>query len=184
MAVDVGKAFEDELENVLRLLDEQHLMAWHRFPDTHSAGGGNIIQPQPSDYLLGLPPGGHVPSLGRGKKEQRVVFFEAKASEKYRTLQKSAVRTEQRGFIHRYAGLLHLPYLVCHYSTLTGNIQMWDGRAISEAGAGKRLVAKHLLLEFAAGSGRKLNKDKCASAFQQFFSLPDKLKTVKLYNQF
>lgn len=180
MATDVGKVFEAELENVFRLLDDQYLMAWHRFPDTHSAGGSGI-QPQPSDYLLGLPEGSKVPGHFGG---QRGIFFEAKASEKHRTLQKSAVRAEQRGFIHRYCGLLHLPYLVCHYSTLTGNIQMWDGRAVSEAGAGNRLVAKHLLVEFPAGSGRKLNKDKCASAFQQFFSLPDKLKTVKLYNQF
>lgn len=180
MAVDVGKVFEDELQKVLKDLKESHLLAWHRFPDTHSAGG-NIIQCQPSDYLLGLPPGASVPSKQRGVNANRSVFFEAKASEKYRSLQKKAIRPEQRGFIHMYSGMLRLPYLVCHYSTLTGNIQIWEGLAITESRLDKE---KHLLVEFAAGTGRKLNKDKCALAFVEFFSLPDKLKTVKLYNQF
>lgn len=180
MAVDVGKVFESELEGVLKLLKESHLLCWHRFPDTHSAGG-NIIQPQPSDYILGLPPGAYVPSKGRGQLVQRSVYFEAKASEEHRSLQKSAVRAEQRGFIHLYAGMLQLPYLICHYSTLTGNIQLWDGRAIAEPRLNKE---KHLLLEFPAGVGRKLNKAKCCLALVDFFSLPDKLKTVNLYNQF
>jgi hypothetical protein len=179
MAVDVGKVFEAELETVFRSLRESHLMAWHRFPDTHSAGG-SILQSQPSDYLLGLPPGASVPSKKRGG-DQRLLPFEAKASEKHPSLQKSAIRSEQRGFIHFYAGMLRLPYLVCHYSTLTGNIQVWDGLAITESRLNKD---KHLLTEFSAGSGRKLNIDKCALALVEFFSLPDKLKTVKLYNQF
>lgn len=180
MSTDVGKVFEAELENVFRLLDDSHLLAWHRFPDTHSAGG-NGIQPQPSDYLLGLPPGASIPSKTRGVNVNRSIFFEAKASEKHRSLQKKAIRSEQRGFIHRYSGLLHLPYLVCHYSTLTGNIQIWDGLAITESRLNQD---KHLLAEFSAGTGRKLNKERCALAFVEIFSLPDKLKTVKLYNQF
>ncbi len=74
-----------------------------------------------------------------------MVLFEAKASEKHGNLQKSAVRPEQRGFIHMYAGMLQLPYLICHYSTLTGTIQLWDGRAIMQ----ERLkAADHLLFEF------------------------------------
>ena len=180
MATDVGKVFEDELQVVLKSLNKSHLLAWHRFPDTHSAGG-NIIQCQPSDYLLGLPPGAHVPCKGCGRIEQRNVFFEAKASETHRSLQKAAIRPEQRGFIHMYAGMLRLPYLVCHYSTLTGNIQLWNGLAITDPRLNKD---KHLLAEFSAGTGRKLNKERCALAFVEFFSLPDKLKTVKLYNQF
>ena len=181
MATDVGKVFETELEGVFRELKTSHLLGWHRFPDTHSAGGDTIIQPQPSDYLLGMPPGAFIPSKERGQLTHRMMFFEAKASEKHQSLQKGAIRPEQRGFIHFYADMLHLPYLVCHYSTLTGNIQIWDGRAIRDSKLDKD---KYLISEFKAGSGRKLNKDLCTCALIDLFSLPDKHKTVKLYNQF
>lgn len=180
MSTDVGKVFETELEAVFNSLKESHLLGWHRLPDTHSAGGGNIIQPQPSDYILGLPPTASVPTKKRGTNPQRLIFFEAKATEKYETLQKSAVKPDQRGFIHFYCGLLGIPYVICHYSSVTGNLQMWNGMAISENRLKKE---SHLLAEFSAGVGRKLNRDKCSLAFIEFFSLPEKLKTVKLYNQ-
>lgn len=173
MATDFGKVFEDQLEDVFRSLKESHLLGWHRFPDTHSAGaGGNILQPQPSDYLLGLPPGG-----GVGKSNQRLIFFEAKATEKYKTLQKAAVSAEQRGFIHFYHGLLHLPYLICHYSAVTGEIQIWNGRALMDA----RIDKQHLLCSFDAGQGRNLNIAETARALTAVFCLPDKLSTLKLY---
>ena len=179
MAADVGKVFESELETVFKQLKESHLLGWHRFPDTHSAGGEQIIQPQPSDYLLGLPHGSQLP-LCNAQADQRMVLFEAKASEKHRTLQKSAVRAEQRGFIHFYAGMLQLPYLICHYSTVSGTMQLWDGRAIMR----ERLSqADHLLFEFTAGAGRKLHKHKVAEELMQFFHLPEKHETVKLYQQ-
>lgn len=179
MAQDFGKVFESEIEAVFKQLKESHLLGWHRFPDTHNAGG-QILQPQPSDYMLGLPPASRVPLPGRGGSDQRMVLFEAKGSEKYTTLQKSAVRAEQRGFIHFYAGLLKLPYLICHYSAKSGTMQLWDGRAIMR----DRLKAEeHLLFEFVAGSGRKLHRDKVAGELSAFFHLPDKLRTVKLYQQ-
>lgn len=178
MATDFGKVFESELEKVLKALKESHLLGWHRFPDTHSAGG-SILQPQPSDYLLGLPHGSRLP-LCNAQADQRTVFFEAKASEKHRTLQKSAVRAEQRGFIHFYCGMLQLPYLICHYSTVTGTMQLWDGRGIMQ----DRLKQEaHLLTEFSAGAGRKLHTQQVADALSHFFALPDKCKTVKLYQQ-
>lgn len=179
MATSVGKAFESELEDVFRLLKQSHLLAWHRFPDTHSAGGEQVIQPQPSDYLLGLPHGSQLP-LTNAPASQRLVFFEAKASEKHENLQKAAISAEQRGFIHLYAGMLQLPYLVCHYSAKSGTMQLWDGRAVMQ----ERLSqADHLLFEFSAGAGRKLHKDKAAEELSRFFALPDKRKTVKLYKQ-
>lgn len=176
MATDVGKVFESELEAVFKHLKDAYLLGWHRFPDTHNAQGA-ILQPQPSDYLLGLPPGSSVPCSGDAT---RSVFFEAKASEKHASLQKSAIRAEQRGFIHFYAGMLKLPYLVCHYSTKTGGMQIWDGRAVMEERLSKD---RHLLTEFPAGSGRKLNKDSVAQELVEFFSLPHKCKTVKMYMQ-
>lgn len=179
MATSVGKAFEEELENVFRLLKDSHLLGWHRFPDTHSAGGEQVIQPQPSDYLLGLPYGSQLP-LPNALSSQRSVLFEAKASEKHESLQKNAVRPEQRGFIHFYAGMLQLPYLICHYSAKSGTMQLWDGRAIMQDRISQ---ADHLLFEFSAGAGRKLHKDKVAEELKTFFCLPDKLKTVKLYKQ-
>lgn len=179
MAADIGKVFETELEDVFRVLKAAHLMAWHRFPDTHSAGGAQIIQPQPSDYLLGLPPGSWLP-LDKLQKDQRMVLFEAKASEKHTGLKKAAVRAEQRGFINVYSGLLHLPYLICHYSTVSGTMQVWDGRAIMNDRISE---AEHLLFEFSAGVGRKLHRAKVAEALAGFFHLPDKLKTVRLHEQ-
>lgn len=178
MATSVGKAFEEELENVFRSLKDSHLLGWHRFPDTHSAGG-QVIQPQPSDYLLGLPHGSNLP-LGNALSGQRLVFLEAKASEKHENLQKSAISAEQRGFIHMYSGMLQLPYLVCHYSAKNGSMQLWDGRAVMQD---RLSQADHLLFEFSAGSGRKLHKPKVAEELSGFFSLPDKRKTVKLYKQ-
>lgn len=179
MAADVGKVFESELEAVFKQLKDSHLLGWHRFPDTHSAGGEQIIQPQPSDYLLGLPHGSKLP-LCNALADQRMVFLEAKASEKHENLQKSAVRPEQRGFIHLYSGMLQIPYLICHYSTVTGTMQLWDGRAIMK----ERLKAsEHLVFEFVAGAGRKLHKHKVADELSRFFHLPDKHKTVRLYEQ-
>ena len=179
MATDIGKVFEDELEKVFKSLKASHLMGSHRLPDTHSAGG-NILQPQPSDYLIGLPPGASVPSAGRGTNPQRLIFFEAKASEKHKSLQKSAVRPEQRGFIHFYTGMLQIPYIICHYSAVNGMMQFWNGASVMDARLDK---GQHLLTEFKAGSARKLDIDKCALTFIEFFSLPDKRKTVKLYNR-
>lgn len=180
MATDVGKAFEAELEAVFRLLKDSHLLGWHRFPDTHSAGGGQIIQPQPSDYLLGLPAGAKIPLPGGGGSDQRSCFFEAKASEKHATMPKKTVKPEQRGFIHFYAGMLQLPYLVCFYSTVNGTMQLWDGRAVMRDRLSRD---EHLLLEFGAGEGRKLHRDKVVGELADFFCLPDKHKTVKLYQQ-
>ncbi len=173
MAVDVGKVFEAELERAFKALKASHLLGWHRFPDTHSAK--QVIQPQPSDYLLGLPPGAglaHAPG-------QRMVFFEAKASEKHRSLQKAAVRAEQRGFIHFYAGMLALPYVIAHYATLTGTLQLWDGRAVMA----ERLDKACLLAEAEVGDGRKLRDAAIQDTLATFFALPDKHKTVKLYNK-
>lgn len=177
MSTDVGKVFEAELEKVFRALEESHLLGWHRFPDTHSAGG-SIIQPQPSDYLLGLPLGSRLP-MDNARADQRMLFFEAKASEKHENLQKVAIRAEQRRHIHFYSAMLQLPYVVCHYSAVTGNIQLWDGRAI----IGSRLNPSYKLIEYAAGTGRKLNETAVAQALCAFLGLPDKSKTVKLYEQ-
>lgn len=179
MATSIGKAFEAELEDTFRQLKASHLLGWHRFPDTHSAGG-SIIQPQPSDYLIGLPRGAKVPLPGRGGTDQRTVFFEAKATEKHKTLQKSAISPDQRGFVHFYAGMLGLPYIICHYSAVTGGMQLWDGRAVMEARLDR---SRYLLTEFYAGEGRKLHKDQVAEALTEFFALPAKHKTVKLYKQ-
>lgn len=174
MATDVGKIFEGELEGSFQALKASHLLGWHRFPDSHSAS--QVIQPQPSDYLLGLPAGSRLPLDGTA---QRLVFLEAKASEKHRSLQKTAVRASQRGFIHFYAGMLQLPYLIAHYSTLTGALQLWDGRAVMA----DRLDKARLLAEVEVGDGRKLRSAAVQAAFVAFFHLPDKCKTVKLYNQ-
>lgn len=167
---NIGKVFEAELEKVLRLLESEHLIAWHRFPDTHSAGGA-LIQPQPSDYLLGVPPGSRV-----AESEQRLVFVEAKASDKHKSLQKSAISPHQRGRAKVFYGMLHIPYLVLHYSTKTGCMEIWSG--LSAVGPG-RIDKKHFFREFKAGEGRNLNTRKTADELAAFLSLPEKKMTLK-----
>lgn len=172
MSDNVGKIFETEIEKVFRLLEADFLIAWHRFPDTHSAGGA-FIQPQPSDYLLGLPPGGEAP-LKEGS-DQRLMFVEAKASGKHKSLQKAAISAHQRGRAKVYAGLLQIPYLVIHYSAVTGKMEVWNGLAATEEG---RIIKSHLLHEFVAGHGQKLDVTKTADELAEFFSLPSKIKTI------
>lgn len=123
MAADIGAVFEGELVKVFSLLKETHLLAWHRFADTKSAG--SVIAEQPSDYLLGLPPGSAGPLDG-----QRLFYLEAKASEKYHTLQKAAVKSAQRGAIARNRHLNQLAYLIFFWDTQLGVIQVWDGEAV------------------------------------------------------
>ncbi len=133
MAVDIGKIFEKELEKVFRSLEESHVLAWHRFPDT-GAAGGNILAEQPSDYLLGLPLGSVSP-FG-----QRMMLAEAKASEKKASLSKAAMRPSQRRAICVYRMLLQLPYLVF----------FWDriGDLLREFGFAVRHQNSHQTIQF------------------------------------
>ena len=169
MAADIGKAFEKELQVVLRSLKESHLLGWHRLTDTGAAGA--IVQAQPSDYLLALPYG------SRGLLGQRLFFMEAKASEVKDSLTKQAMQPAQRGAIQFYRELLRLPYLVFFYAAERGVLQVWDGAAVVQE---ERVSRDYLLAELeGAGYGMKLNKDRVASYLVEFFALPSKAETLK-----
>lgn len=126
MAADIGKVFERELARVFKLLKADRLVGWHRLVDTGTSGG--MVAEQPSDYLLALPPG--CQNLLNG---QRMMFVEAKASEKSSTLPKANVKSPQRAAIAHYRHILKLPYYILFWDTQSGCIELWDGAAITEA---------------------------------------------------
>jgi hypothetical protein len=162
----IGHIFEAELQKVFRQLGESHLLQWHRFPDTRAAG--SIIAEQPSDYIIGLPPG------SRG--EQRLFFLEAKASEKDKKLQKGAIRPAQRGAIHRFRYLLDLPYLVIFWNSDEGFIELWDGIAIVD----DRLDVKHRLAKWPdCGTVNKLRTAHVAACLSSYFLIPSSSATLK-----
>lgn len=170
MAKDIGKLFEKELEACFRILKEQFLLGWHRLPDT-GAAGGNIIQAQPSDYLLMLPPGSRV--FGDG---QRVVFLEAKASEKKGSLTRAAMQPSQRSAVALYSGVLRLPYLIFFYDAQDGALEVWEG--VSVLGAG-RMDPEHRLARFSnVGTGAKLNRDLLSTLLSCWLALPDRRVTL------
>lgn len=171
MSADIGGIFEEQLEKTFQILNNDCLLQWHAFPDTKRSNGG-AISTQPSDYLVGLPLGCNV--------EQRMMFVEAKASDKHKSLQKSSVRPGQRGFIHRWRMLLDLPYFILHYSSVTGELQLWDGKGIA---VGNRPSKNFLLGSWKVGAGREMDSAEAAEALKRFYALPPKHEAVKLYRQ-
>lgn len=170
MSTDIGKLFEKEMQGVFNALKESHLVGWHRLADT-GAAGGSIIQGQPSDYLLALPPGSRSPLDG-----QRLMFVEVKASEKEAFLTRKAMKPAQRGAICYYRQLLKLPYLVIFYDAQRGNLQVWDGAAIPGTG---KLDKLHCLAQFeAVGYGAKLTQAHVAEALADWFQIPQKSGTL------
>lgn len=162
MAADIGKIFENEFSKVLKLLKETHLVASHKLTDTGSAG--NVVSAQPSDYLMGLPPGSKVPL-----NDQRLFFVEVKASEKHATLGKAMMRPAQRGAIAQYRYLLDLPYLVFFWDAVGGRIQLWDGVAIMGE---KNISKKHMLVEWADVGSYRLRTEFVAQQITDHFLIP------------
>lgn len=118
MSTDIGKIFEKQLEKVFNRLKGTHLLGWHKFADSASAGGA-FVQEQPADYLLAPPPQGEEPA--------KMLFLEAKASEKHRRLQKAMLRPAQRGAIHFYGELLGQTYIVLFWDVEGRRLELWDG---------------------------------------------------------
>lgn len=172
MSADIGDVFEKQLQDVFRELNDRHLLQWHAFPD-HKRSAGGAIPNQPSDYLIGLPPGS---SYG-----QRMLFLEAKASDKYDSLQKSMVRSSQRGFINTWGGLADLPYLIVFYSAASNTLELWDGQCVTRPKLSK---AEHLITTLkSAGSGRVLNGNQVADFLATHFALPPKAFTLTEYQR-
>lgn len=170
MSTDVGKVFEKELEKVFDILKDSHLLGWHRFPDTAAAGGA-ILQQQPSDYLLGLPPGSAV--------EQRLFFVEAKASESHSSLKLDMIQASQRGAIHQYGNLLKIPYFIVFWDVVGGRIELWDGVHAIKRGRGKKPIRAWSDISVR----RMLKKEQVAHLFKEEFQLPEAAVTIRNYEE-
>lgn len=175
MATDCGKLFEKELEKAFRRLRQYHLVGWHRLTDTSAARGVTVGQ-QPSDYLLALPEGSRSPLGG-----QRLFFVEAKASEKYSSLTKSMMEPSQRGAIKFYRELLHLPYLVLFYSSVTGDLQVWDGAEVTKDTRIDKLSPLTTLR--GVGTGMAINHSSIADHLLSFFAVPAKTEIINLMGE-
>jgi hypothetical protein len=173
VSTDIGKIFEKELEKVFRSLEKSHLLGWHRFVDTGTAGG--IVAAQPSDYLVALPFGSLSPLC-----EQRMMFVEGKASEKKSSLTRAAMQPSQRRAISMYRMMMQIPYLVFFWDAELGVVQVWDGEAVIGEG---RVDPAYKLAEFhGIGAGLRLNTEKLAAALAEWFELPDKTGTIARFN--
>lgn len=163
MAADVGKIFEKQLIQVFNVLKKERMVGFHRLADTGAAG--SVIAPQPSDFLLALPPGSESPL-----NHQRLFFLEAKASEKHHTLQKAAIKPAQRGAIAHYRHLLQLPYLLLFWDAQDGVMQLWDGIA---AYGDQNLDKRRILTTWPdCGVINKLRTDHVAACFVDYFRIP------------
>lgn len=165
----IGGVFEGEIQKVFNILKKAHCLGWHRLSDT--AAAGSVVAAQPSDYLVGLPPGSRSPLLS-----QRLMFVEVKASEVETKLGKAMLRPAQRGAIHYFRLMLNIPYLVLFWSASTGRIQMWDGLAIHGEG---RMNKSHMLIEWdACGTVNRLRHDAVAQYLADYFQLPPAAATL------
>lgn len=168
MKDNIGYKFEAELKEVFSELKASFLVGNIRFTDSKEAR--SIVRATPSDFLLLLPP-----MSDSGLDGQRVVFFEAKASEVNTTLKKAMLQPQQKGAIS-VCRLLQLPYIVCFWDATNGVLEFWDGSAV--LGEGKVDKTK-LLLKVENAGVKSLRKDVVVNAFVSLFKLPSKKETLK-----
>lgn len=168
MAASIGKVFEKEMVIVMRMLFEQRLFSYHRLTDTGAAG--SIVAEQPSDYLIGLPPG----STGL-LDSQRLAFLEVKASEEHSKLGKAMVRASQRRAIACFRHLLQIPYYILFWDAQNGVIQLWDGQAVMT----DRLEKAHMLASWeGVGVINKLRRQAVVDHLVDYFQIPPKADTL------
>lgn len=169
MSASIGKVFEKEMSKVFKLLFSLTMAAHHRLADSGAAG--SMIAEQPSDYLLGLPPG--CSALLNG---QRLCFLEVKASEAKHSLPKDAVRPAQRGAIARFRHLLGIPYYILFWDAQEGVIQLWDGMAIHD---NARIDKAFLLATWKdVGVINRLRTEVVVAALIDYFQIPPATTTL------
>lgn len=170
MATDIGKVFEKQLEAVFKQLKASHLLGWHRLTDSASAGGA-FVGDQPSDYLIGLPPG--------SRPGQRLFHLEAKASESHSKLQKAMIRPAQRGAINFYGKLLQMPYTILFWDVKGSRLELWSGVEALSSSRSKAYEQSWGKIS----TGRKLNQELVAYHLADFFQLPTTAKTLQDYEE-
>lgn len=154
---------------VFKILFASTLAAHHRLADSGAAG--TVIAEQPSDYLLGLPPG--CSNLING---QRLCFIEVKASEVKHSMPKDAVRSSQRGAIGRFRALLGIPYFILFWDAQLGVIQLWDGMAIHD---NDRIDKAYLLATWSdVGVINRLRHEVVATKITEYFQIPSSVITL------
>lgn len=174
MAADIGKVFEREMTEVFKLLKEQYLVGWHRLTDTGAAG--SVVSAQPSDYLLGLPPGSIT-----GRDGQRMLFMEVKASEVHHKLGKAMVRPAQRGAVGTFRYMLDIPYFILFWDTQMGVLQLWDGIAVQGE---KNMDKRHMLAQWAdIGCINKLIRQRVVDHIVAHFHIPRSAVTLEKVRQ-
>lgn len=170
MSTDIGKVFEKQLQEAFRQLKARHLMGWHRFTDSSSAGGA-FVGDQPSDYLIGLPPG--------SRQDQRLFHLEAKASESHSRLQKSMIRPAQRGAINFYSHLLQMPYFILFWDVAGSRLELWSGVEALNPSRSKAYECTWGKIS----TGRKLNTDLVAYHLAEFFGMPTTAEILQDYEE-
>lgn len=168
MSADIGKVFENEIRKVFAALKASHLLGCQRFSDSGAAG--SLVAAQPSDYLVGFPPG------SRLRCDQLMAFVEVKASEVHHTLGKSMVRPEQRKAINWFRKLLGIPYYILFWDSQMGVIQLWDGIAVEDP----RLDKRHMLAEWHnCGTINRLRHEVVAKYLVDHFQIPPAAVTLQ-----
>jgi hypothetical protein len=174
MAADIGKVFEGEMTEVFKQLKAQYLVGWHRLTDTGAAG--SVVSAQPSDYILGLPPGAET-----GLDGQRMMFLEIKASEVHHKLAKAMVRPSQRGAIGTFRYMLGIPYFILFWDTQLGVLQLWDGIAIQGE---KNIDKRHMLAQWEGiGCINKLITQRVVDHLVAYFHIPRSAVTLEKVRQ-
>ena len=168
---NIGSIFEAGLKEAFSLLKTSHCLGNVRFTDSKEAG--SIVRATPSDFLLVLPP--------ESKPEQRVIFFEAKASQVKTSLKKAMLQPSQKRAVQEYSNLLKIPYIICFWDAKNGVIEFWNGAAA--LGNGK-VKDSFLLLRVENAGVSKLAIDVFCDAFVKLFSLPQKSYTLWNYNDY
>lgn len=120
-----GKACQDIVQEALKSLESSVPSTWVRLYDSHSAGfgrGGNIIPPQPGDFIM----------LLKGTS----VLIEAKSSEVHQSLLECCIKntfsSEQilGARLHKRAG----GKAICVFLSLkTKGLEIWDMSQVIEA---------------------------------------------------
>lgn len=118
----IGKQWQKKLEAVFKSLTKTHGFEWHRFIDSHDAG--NLVQSQPSDYLILLPSG--------------LTFLEAKASSTAKKLRPSMLRPMQRKTVKHWCELLGCPYHFLFHDVTNDKVDLVNGLDVLADGFSKR----------------------------------------------
>ncbi len=110
---DIGKWFEDKVQDALKQIQSKHTAMFHRFPDTRAAR--NILPAQPGDHMLIM--------------NGMAILIEEKCSDVHASLRNgfSALFPKEEAAQHRKWHRAGMPswILFCNYSNK--QVELWQG---------------------------------------------------------